>query len=79
MEAAAGATSLSVATTAGTVWTTSDTPFDAVVAGERVTVTAASGATSPQTWTVTRAVNGVSKTLPVGGDVRLYQPAILAL
>lgn len=79
VEAAAGATSLSVATTAGTVWTTSDVPFDAVVAGERVTVTAVSGATSPQTFTVTRAVNGVSKVLPVGADVRLYQPAILAL
>jgi hypothetical protein len=79
VEAAAGATSLSVATSSGTVWTTADVPFDAVVGGERVTVTAVSGATSPQTFTVTRAVNGVSKVLPVGADVRLYQPAVLAL
>jgi hypothetical protein len=79
VEASAGATSLSVATTSVPVWTTSDVPFDAVVGGERVTVTAISGATSPQTFTVTRAVNGVSRVLPVGTDVRLYQPAILAL
>jgi hypothetical protein len=79
VEASAAATGLSVATTSGPVWTTTDVPFDAVIAGERVTVTAISGATSPQTLTVTRAVNGVSKVLQVGADVRLYQPAVLAL
>jgi hypothetical protein len=79
VEAPAAATSLSVATLSGTVWTTTDTPFDAVIAGERVTVTSVSGASSPQTWVVTRSVNGVSKVLPVGADVRLYQSAVLAL
>lgn len=74
-------TTLTVSVTSGPLWTTSagDFPFDAVVAGERVTVTNISGASSPQTFTVTRSVNGVSKTLPVGSDVRLYQPLILAL
>lgn len=78
VEAPASAVSLSVAIAAGT-WTTTDLPFDAMIAGERVTVTAISGASSPQTWTVTRAVNGVSKVLPVGAAVHLYQPSVLAL
>lgn len=72
-------TSLLVATTSGPVWTTTDTPFDIVISGERITVTAVSGATSPQTFTVTRAVNGVVKPLAQGSDVRLFQPMILGL
>jgi hypothetical protein len=79
VEAGPAATSLSVATTVGPAWTTSDVPFDALVGGEQVTVTAIAGATSPQTWTVARSVNGVVKTLPVGADVYLLQPAVLAL
>lgn len=59
----AGATSWSVATSLGPLWTTNaaDFPFDVGVEGERVTVTNITGAASPQTFTVTRAVNGVSK------------------
>ncbi|MGN9802072.1 hypothetical protein [Micromonospora sp. L32] len=74
-------TSLSVATTAGPVWTTNaaHVPFDINVGGERMTVTAVSGASSPQTFTVTRAVNGVQKHHGVGADVRLWQPLILGL
>ncbi|MET7949213.1 hypothetical protein [Micromonospora sp. NPDC005324] len=74
-------TSLSVATAAGPVWTTNvaHVPFDVNVAGERVTVTAISGASSPQTFTVTRAVNGVEKGHAAGTDVRLWQPLILGL
>ena len=45
----------------------------------RLTVTAASGSSSPQALTVTSAVNGVQKTLPAGADVRLWFPPILAL
>lgn len=67
--------SLSVATTgpSGITWTTdpADLPFDLAIAGERVTVTAVTGTTSPQSMTVARAVNGVSKALPAGADVRL--------
>ncbi|MCM2580440.1 hypothetical protein [Streptomyces meridianus] len=33
---------------------------------------------SPQTFTVTRGVNGITKTIPIGADVRLTHPAITA-
>ncbi|MCG6493446.1 hypothetical protein [Kitasatospora sp. A2-31] len=79
VEAGPAATSLQVSTISGPVWTTTDVPFDVMIAGEQVTVTAVTGASSPQTFTVTRSVNGVTKTQPVGADVRLYQPTILAL
>lgn len=83
--ATAGATSLSVATQAGhRVWADSaalpaEFPFDIRVGGEVMTVTAIAGTTSPQTFTVTRSVNGVSKAHSAGADVRLATPTILAL
>lgn len=76
-------TTLSVATTGAAtgspLWTTSvsDFPFDIAVAGERMTVTGITGAASPQTFTVTRSVNGVVKAQSSGADVRLWQPMIL--
>jgi hypothetical protein len=77
------ATSLSVATTNATspLWTTNsaDCPFDIAVGGERITVTAVSGSSSPQTFTVTRSVNGVVKAQASGADVRLWFPPILAM
>jgi hypothetical protein len=76
------ATTLSVATASGfPLWTTSsgDFPFDIAIAGERVTVTNVTGTSSPQSFTVTRAVNGVSKAQSSGSDVRLWFPPILAL
>jgi hypothetical protein len=75
------ATSISVATTSGPIWTTAagDAPFDIIVAGEVMTVTAVSGSSSPQTFTVTRSVNGVVKAQSSGADVRLAQPTIIAL
>jgi hypothetical protein len=74
-------TTLLVATTYGPLWTTSaaDWPFDIRISGEQITVTAVSGSSSPQTLTVTRGVNGVTKPLPIGADVRLNQPMTLAL
>lgn len=74
-------TTLLVATSSGPVWTTSagDFPFNARVSGEVVTVTNITGATSPQTFTVTRSVNGVVKSLPANADIRLDQPMILPL
>ncbi|MEU2450048.1 hypothetical protein ABZ605_08315 [Streptomyces sp. NPDC012765] len=74
------ATSLSVATTTGPIWTTAagDLPFDIRVGGEVMTVTAISGASSPQTFTVTRSVNAVVKPHLAGADVRLAQPSILS-
>jgi hypothetical protein len=73
------ATSLSVTTTSGPLWTTSDVPFDITVAGERMTVTAITGAASPQTATVTRSVNGIVKAQTAGAPIALFQPAVLAL
>ncbi|MEU6756979.1 hypothetical protein [Streptomyces sp. NPDC046685] len=74
------ATSLSVATPVGPLWATSgQTPFDIRVGGEVMTVTAVSGASSPQTFTVTRSVNAVVKSHSSAADVRLAQPMILAL
>lgn len=76
-------TSLSVAST-GALWRTGAVNFDIGVLGERITVTNISGGFSPQTFTVTRSVNGVVKALPatVGGiatKVSLWKPGVYAL
>jgi hypothetical protein len=67
--------------TPGYVWTVDplEFPFDLYTDGEVMTCTGISGATTPQTFTVTRSVNGVVKTHPSGSDVRLAHPAIVAL
>ena len=74
-------TVLSVSTTLGPLWATAagDMPFDITVGGERMTVTAISGATSPQTFTVTRSANGIVKSHDAGADVRLPRPTVRAL
>lgn len=54
-------------------------PFDIMVAGEQMTVTAITGTSSPQTFTVTRSVNGVVKTQASGADVQLLNPPVIAL
>ena len=63
------------------LWTTTgaDFPFDVIVGGERMTVTAVSGASSPQAFTAARCVNSVAKPQSAGTDVRLYQPMILGI
>lgn len=78
------ATSLSVAYTDGVGWTTTaafpaDFPFDVELDGERVRVTAITGSSSPQTFTVTRSVNGVVMAHPAGTVVKLWRPAVIAL
>ena len=76
------ATSLSVATATGNaLWTTDSAahPFDIAVAGERMTVTNVTGSSSPQTFTVTRSVNGVVKAQSSGADVRLWDTPRWAL
>jgi hypothetical protein len=77
----AAATSFQVTTTAGPVWTQAagDMPFDIVIDREQITVTAVSGATSPQTFTVTRSVNGVTRTHAAGAAVALYRKPIISL
>jgi len=80
--ASSTATSLSFATDAGyPLWTTSaaDFPFDVMIAGERVTVTDITGASSPQAATVTRSVNGVVKSQAAGAAVTVYPAAVIAL
>lgn len=77
------ATSFAVkrSTGATSLWTTDADafPFDIYVGGERMTVTAISSATSPQTFTVTRSVNGVVKAHDAGTDVRLFDTPRWAL
>lgn len=77
--ASAGASSLSVATAAGPLWTTTadDFPFDIEVGGIKVTVTAISGGSSPQTFTVTGAT--VTKALSSGSAVTVWRPPVLAI
>lgn len=74
-------TALSVATTRGPVWTTdpAEFPFDVTCGGEVMRVTAITGTSSPQTFTVQRSINGVVKGHSAGVDVRLAYPAIVAL
>lgn len=80
--ATSSATSLSVATDAGqALWTTDSNarPFDVNIGGERVRVTNVTGASSPQTFTVTRSINGVVKAQTSGTDVRLWDTPRWAL
>lgn len=61
------------------LWTTSGVDFDIVIGGERMTVTSVSGASSPQTFTVTRSVNGVVKSHSTGASVQLFKKTYTAL
>lgn len=74
------ATSLSVATATGDpLWTTGAVTFDIEIAGERLSVTNIAGSTSPQTFTVTRSVNGVVKAQANLAQVKLWHASVLAL
>ncbi|NEA67554.1 hypothetical protein [Streptomyces sp. SID12488] len=77
-----GALSLSVNTTAGPRWTTAaaDFPFDIRMGGEVMTVSAISGTSNPQTFTISaRSVNGIVKSHLSGTTLALAQPMIIAL
>jgi len=54
-------------------------PFDIMIGGERMTVTAIAGTTLSQTMTVTRSVNGVVKSHLTGVEVQLFRPPVIAL
>lgn len=74
------ATSISVSTArADDLWGTLNLPYDILISGERMTVTAVTGATSPQTFTVTRSVNGVVKTHAAGDPVHVYYQTFAGL
>lgn len=74
-------TSIQVAITAGPLWTTdaAQMPIDIAAGGEVMRVTAVSGTSSPQTFTVTRGVNGITTSHAAGTGVRLARPAVVAL
>jgi hypothetical protein len=74
---AAGATSLTVATPSGPLWTTvaDDFPLVLSVGGIEVTATAIAGASSPQTFTV----NPVPYKLPTNAAVTLWKQPVLGL
>lgn len=80
-DASATTTTLSVATTSGPLWTTdpAEMPIDVITGGEDMTVTAITGSSSPQTFTVTRAINGVAKAQTAGTDVRMAHSMIPGL
>lgn len=54
-------------------------PFDVMIGGERMTVTAITGTTLTQVMTVTRSVNGVVKSHSTGAEVQLFHPPVIAL
>lgn len=66
------ATSLSVAVTSGPLWTTGAVSFNVMIGGELIPVTNISGATSPQTFTVTRSANGVVKAHNAGAPLTVW-------
>lgn len=73
------------AATRGALWTTSSAEWTSPktlyveVGGEQMRVTNITGAASPQTFTVVRGVNGITKTHSAGAHVGLWQPRVLAL
>lgn len=73
----AGATSASVSTPSGPLWTTTsdDFPFVIDIGGVTATVTGISGASSPQTFTIT----GLEYAKTSGAEVTLHQPTRLGL
>lgn len=82
------ATSLSVASTGGTLWTTDSDDWNPalnggglyiVVGGERMRVTNITGAASPQTFTVARSDNGVVLAHSAGAPVHVAYPARVGL
>ncbi len=76
---AVGASSMTVTTSTGPVWTTNsdDFPLSISVGGIRVAVTNVTGPTSPQTFTVDPAT--VTKDLPNGSAITMWKPGVLAI
>ena len=73
-----------VRTTVGPRWVDSagspaDFPFDVMVNGERMTVTAVDGTSEVQTFSVIRGVNGVRRAHSAGSAVALADPAYVTL
>ncbi len=62
----------------GYPWVTGAVSLDLLIDGEEVRATNIAGA-GPQTFTVTRGMNGVNKTLVAGKQVRLARPVHVGL
>lgn len=75
------ATSFSVDVVGEGLWTTTsgDFPFNIKILGEVITVTNITGSSSPQTFTVTRSVNGVVKYLASGAPVHVANPVYVGV
>lgn len=77
------ATSATVKSLDGRLLSTTSTPYDVVVGGERITLTAVTGTSSPQTVTMVRSVNGVVKGHTADDSenarIKIYQAARVAL
>lgn len=74
------ATTMSVSRATGDgFWDTTAVPFDVIMGGERLTVTAITGTSNPQSFTITRSVNTVVKSHLATESVSLYAPAYVAL
>jgi hypothetical protein len=63
----------------GEAWELAHFPFDITFGGERATVTEVAGTSSPQTFTVTRSVDGVVKPQQGGTAVHVANPLRTAL
>ena len=76
----AAATTVTVTTDAGAPpWSTTGVPYPVRVRGEVMTVTAVTGATSPQTFTLARGVNGVTLDHPAGAAIEIDPPSYWGL
>lgn len=75
------ATSVAVKTNSGPLWTTAsdDFPFDIDIDGEQVRVTNITGSSSPQTFTITRSINGVVKAHNANAPVFLFRSPVAGL
>lgn len=76
------ANSFQVSISSGALWTTdaSDSPIKVTIGGERMSIGAVSGTSSPQTFSsVTRSVNGVVKSHSAGDEVHVTHPFVLPL
>lgn len=75
----AGAATLSVATASGPLWAHDDGDYTIAIpeTGERMRVTNVTGATSPQSFAVTRGVDGTTAKALTGGEtVELARPVV---
>jgi hypothetical protein len=76
-------TALIFTMTADESWSTVSEPYDLMIGGERITVTNMNARTGTgpyfQSANVTRSVNGVAKSLPVGTPVHIATPGRWAL